>query len=361
MKKESPFITKFIAALAILAASVIVLWFLGRIGSVIVYFAISIAIAYLLNPLVDLLQKHRVPRILSILLIFGVFSGCVVLAGFFLVPIIAAQSRELIDSFPQYAETIKGKMEGYRGYVSYVQKAIDKYSILDKAAANIQSVGKNIVAAVTKSIMGFFSYLPGLVVIPVIVFYLLKDVHALRKGFIGSLPEHWRSDAGRLMDRLNRAIGGFISGQLKLCLVVGVLSWLCMAFIARLPYALIMSFIAGVTEFIPYLGPVLGMIMPLIVAATMGWEKAVMMIVIFAAIQVLENNLLAPRIMSPDIGMHPILVIFILMAGGQAAGLAGMLVALPSAVIIKAFYEHFYLEKHVQDHAAAVSPRRFHR
>jgi predicted PurR-regulated permease PerM len=154
-----------------------------------------------------------------------------------------------------------------------------------------------------------------------------------------------------LIDRINAAIGGFIRGQLKLCLAVGLLVWLSLQFIAHLDYAIIMGLIAAATEFIPYIGPILGMLMPLGVAFfTGGVDKMLLVFGIFMVIQLLENNLLAPRIMGDDIGMHPVVVIFIFLAAGEVAGIPGMIVCLPVAVIIKVFYEHFYIERFIGRH-----------
>lgn len=352
MKKETSFAAKVIIAMALIGAAALVLWFLGRIGSVMVYFGLAVTITYLLNPFVDKLEKWKVPRALSILALFVVFAGIVSIAIMKFVPVLVSEAARLADNFPEYAQQFTKWYDQAMGYAKVLQGTGDKLGIATSdAATTLQTYGKKFASALGGSAMGFFLSIPGLIVIPVLVFYFLKDGHALRRGFIKSMPENYRDGTDELLDRLNKAIGGFIRGQAKLCLTIGIMAWITMAFVAKLPYAGIMGLIAGCTEFIPYLGPILGMIMPLIVAAFIGWQKMVFVAIIFFVIQMLEGNILAPKIMSSEVGMHPAIIIFILMAGGEVAGLPGMLIALPSAVILKAFYDHFYSEKYIEEPA----------
>lgn len=371
MKKETSFPAKVIILLAILGAAAITLWFLGKVTSVFVYFGIAAVISYLLNPLVEFMVKKRVPRGLSILAIFSAFIIGATVAILLIVPKLAEEARQLaayviaqakgvdsntVASLVDRLTAFLHKLGLSEKHIALMKDAAMKSDIAQNAAGSMQKIGVAAANKVVSSIGAFFSYIPGLVVIPVLVFYFLSGSHEMRAGFVKNLPPEWRPGANSLLDRLNKAIGGFIGGQVKLCVYIGILAWLSMALIARLPYSLIIGFIACVTEFIPYLGPILGMIMPLVIAAFIGWDKVILVAILFFIIQMIENNILCPRVMSSDVGMHPVIIIFILMAGGEAGGLPGMLIALPLAVILKAFYDHFYAEKHLKPSAQSSAP-----
>jgi predicted PurR-regulated permease PerM len=338
---------RFAAYLAILGAAALLLWFLGRITMVLAYFGVAIVVTYLLNPFVDALERRRVPRSLSILVMFVVFVIVAGSASAFLATSVQKEIVKLVDAVPQYQETAVGLWRQVQGHYDWLKDQSWFEGFLQKATAAVQEFGGRIATRTFQGVMSFFSVAMGMIVVPVLVFYFLKDDHTMRASFISALPAPWRADGDRILDRINEAIGGFIRGQLKLCLAMGVLTWAGMAVIG-LDYALIMGLIAGATEFIPYMGPILGIIMPVIVAAFEGPDKLAAVGVAFVILQVLEGNILAPRIMSGDVGIHPVIIIFVLMAGGQVGGIGGMIIALPAAVILKVFFEHFYIDKFVK-------------
>lgn len=346
--KEPSYIVRFLAYLGVLALIFVVGMLLSRLTLVIAYFLIAAAICYLINPFADMLERRRVPRGLSILLLFTIFAAGVTIGLMLLIPPIRDEIKSLSDNFPKYSKVATEYWDTINERYGWVRNHQEWEGVIQKASQTAQKFGLKIAGRMVGGIMSIFSILPGLVVIPVLVYYFLKDGHKMKGAFLRSLPSPWRPDAEQMIFRTNDAIGGYIQGQLKLCLAMGVLTWAAMQFVCRLDYAIIMGLIAGITEFIPYLGPILAAIMPLTVAAFDGPDKVVLVLGVSVAIQLLEGNVMAPRIMSGDVGMHPALIIFVLMAGGSIGGVPGMIVALPAAVILKVFYEYFYLEKFVK-------------
>ncbi|MFH1539965.1 MAG: AI-2E family transporter [bacterium] len=344
-KTHSPY-ARLVVSAAILAAIVVIALFVKKASGVITVFAISAAIAYIINPLVDKLAARRVPRVVATLSVFVVFIAAVGGVAVAIAPILASQFQELIKNLPDYFAAISGLWERA---VETFRKTELPPSVKEIPAAmgqNLQSVGGAVGKKVYNGIVGFFSQLPSVIIIPILVFYFLNDGHRIRRTFISYLPPAHRGAASDLLDRLNGALGGYIRGQVKLCLVMGVLSWIALAAVG-VKYSLVFGTIAGVTEFIPYVGPILGIIGPLIFALFTSWVMVVKVLIVFVVLQVLES-FLAPRVMSGDVGMHPALILFILMAGGQVAGLAGMIAALPAAVVLKTLIEFFYLERVVR-------------
>lgn len=344
-KTHSPY-ARLVVSLAILAAIVVTALFLKKASSVITVFAISAAIAYITNPLVDRLAARRVPRMLATLSVFFVFVAIVGGVVVAIAPILANQFQELIKNVPEYFASLANLWERAVETFRKTELPPSVKEIPATMGGNLQSVGETVGKKIYNGIMGFFSQLPSVIIIPILVFYFLNDGHRIRLSFISYLPPAHRDTASELLDRLNGALGGYIRGQVKLCIWMGVMSWIFLA-IAGVKYSLVFGTIAGVTEFIPYVGPILGIIGPLIFALFTSWQMVVKVLIVFVVLQVLES-FLAPRVMSGDVGMHPALILFILMAGGQVAGLAGMIVALPAAVVLKTLFEFFYIERVVR-------------
>jgi predicted PurR-regulated permease PerM len=358
MQRQEPgYAARFITYLALLGVVALGLWFLGKITFVMAYFGLAIVTTYMINPFVDALERRRVPRTLSILLIFVAFVVIVGSGTAFIVGKVQQEIVKLVDTVPQYQEAVMDLWRKVQGHYVWLKDQVWFDGFLQKATTTVQETGSRAATRMFQGVMSFFSVAMGLIVVPVLVFYFLKDDHVMRASFLRSLPAAWRDDTSEILDRINVAIGGFIRGQLKLCLAMGVITWAAMAMIG-LDYALIMGLIAGATEFIPYLGPILGIIMPVAVAAFEGPDKLALVGIAFVCLQVLEGNILAPRIMSGDVGIHPVLIIFVLMAGGQVGGITGMIIALPTAVILKVFYEHFYLARYIdkQPHETPETP-----
>ncbi|MEW5946027.1 MAG: AI-2E family transporter [bacterium] len=346
MERERRGAVRFAQYLAVLAGAAAAAWFLNRVGYVLSIFAVSAAIAYIINPAVDFLAARRVPRPLAVLGVFVLFV--LILGGIALavLPRVVAQFNELIGNLPDYFAGLERLWTRAVELARKTELPEGARAIPGKMAEHLQGAGTEIGGRVYNATINFLSKLPGLVIIPILVYYFLNDGARMRRGFITSLPPGARGEADALIDRLNRALGGYIRGQVKLCLLMGVLTWLALA-AAGVKYSLIFGFIAGVTEFIPYIGPVLGIIGPLIFAFFVSWTMVVKVLIVFLVLQLVENNLLAPRVMSGDVGMHPALIMFVLMAGGQVGGIGGMIAALPAAVTLKALFEHFYIEKYV--------------
>jgi predicted PurR-regulated permease PerM len=359
-RKETSYAVKFLACLAIVLALLIVAWFMRRITELLVFFGIAVVISYLIGPFVDRLEKLRVPRSVSILVMYLVLFVTVTLAGLFLGARIHSEMQQLSKQFPKYVKVVQPHYDRLMERYHLLQNDKTWTETTKKATAATQKFSLNLASSLVRGIFSIFSLALGFIVVPVLVFYFLKDMHIMKRSFLLALPPHWRDNIRQLLDSTNEAVGGFISGQLKLCLIMGLLMWSSMQFIARLDYAIIMGLIAGVTEFIPYVGPLLSIILPLIIAAFVGVNKIIVVVVIYLVLQILEGNILAPKIMSKEVDMHPVIIIFALMAGGQVAGIAGMIIALPAAVMLKVFYDHFYIKGYIKPLELATAAAAVH-
>lgn len=349
----------FWSTLALLVLLVSIIWVFGKISNIIGYFAAAGAIAYILNPAVEAMTSRRIPRPLAILIMFLVFTGGITGAIVMIIPSAVEQFNMLADNMPQYFESLKSLWDSAVSLSRNKDIPVSLEEFPQQVATDLQNFILEAGRSMYTNIAGFFSALATLVIVPILVYYFLKDGPQVRGAFLSYLPAQYRGETDQLLTKINTALGGFIRGQLKLCLVMGVLTFVSLIFLPGMKYELLFGIIAGVTEFIPYLGPILALIGPLIFATTVSWQLVVYVLVLFVFVQFLEGNVLAPRIIGKDIDMHPAMIVLVLMAGGQLGGIVGMIAAIPVTVILKVFFDHFYVGKVIrpsEEKLAAADP-----
>jgi len=345
---------RFWRILLYLALLGVLIWFVSRVSSILGYFALSGAIAYVLNPAVNWLSKKRIPRMVATLIIFTMFAAIVTLILILVIPPAYKQFEDLIKSFPKYAQIVQHLWLKLTKIARSSDMPLNIQSLPDKIAGNLQKVGERVGGAIFGGITGFLSKILTLIVVPILVFYFLSDGPMIRKSLIASVPPPMRPDTEELLSRINTALGGFIRGQLKLCAVMGITTFAVYTPI-MFKYSIIFGLIACVTEFIPYVGPILALIGPLIVASFLAPWKIFYVLIAFSVLQVLEGNILAPKIIGKDVDLHPAIIIFVFMCGGELGGLAGMVAAIPVAVIIKVLYHFFYTEHYLRSFGTAAA------
>ncbi|HYP42092.1 MAG TPA: AI-2E family transporter, partial [Chloroflexia bacterium] len=188
--------------------------------------------------------------------------------------------------------------------------------------------------------MGF---IVGLVIIPFWLFYVLKDKDRGIQAFNNMLPFSWRTDVWRIVRIINGVLSSYIRGQLLLGLAVGVATTIGL-FVVGAPYAILLGIISGLTEIIPVVGPIIGAIPGLILAAfhPEGWVMVLKVLAVYALVQQLENNLLVPKIQGDSVKLHPSIIMVALVVGSQVGGLFGLIVAVPVAAILRDVYLYLY-------------------
>lgn len=300
-------------------------------------FIISAFITYLLHPIVKKLQENYFPRWLAILIIYLLFFGGVGLAIYKGIPAFVHQIRELADNIPsfvqQYRNWIHLIQEQTSTWPEGVQEKIDLW--IDEGEERLESILSNVID-------WFVQLLNSLVLIaliPFIVFYMLKDFDQMKKALWYITPKKWRKSGIKFLRDLDHSLGGYIRGQIFVCAAIGtcsaVLYWLI-----DMKYPLLLGFIAGVTNIIPYFGPFIGMVPVVIIAATISAKMVIYSILIGLGLQFLESHILSPFIMGKSLKLHPLLIMLALFAGGEAGGIIGLIFAVPFLVILKVTIVH---------------------
>jgi predicted PurR-regulated permease PerM len=338
---DSPRIAPLSPRVAVLIAATVGLGVLLWLASDAVRpFVVGLLFVYLLDPPVRWLVRRGVRRTLAILAVYVVAIALVVeLVSLTLTPLVDEIVRFLQD-LPTLASSLQTQIDRLSEVYARLQLPGAVRDWLDAAIASIAKGGTPVVdlTALMPILTGAGSLVGaifGYIILPVWVFYLLKDRVTLATEFDRNLPAAWRFDAWAVIKIVRRLFGQWVRAQIVLGLTVGVFTFIGLLLLSRLVdpvfgrYAVLLSVTAGILELLPIIGPIISAVPAVLLAATAGIEPVVAAIVLYTLVQQVENNLLVPKIQGDAIEMHPALVMFAIVIGGAIAGLLGAILALP--------------------------------
>jgi predicted PurR-regulated permease PerM len=341
-----------IGILALLATAALI-YSVYLLGSVILLVILAIFFAYLIAPLVDLVEdlchltKRRIPRGLAIGL---VYLGLVVglwLSLSLLLPYLGDQIGQFKEQAPGYVEGVKGKAKQYNELYTQKLPANVREKIKRQAIEKIDSVSKyaadEIPTLVFSVAGGLAHYLPWLILVPVLGFFLLKDAGDFRASALEMLPRgRWRWRGDELFQDLNRTLAAYIRAQLIACLLIGTVCTLAFLLLG-VPYALLLGLLAGLLEFIPLVGPlVVAIITGLITfVVTTSPQKAGVVILFLVVLRIIHDYVTYPRIIGQGIHLHPLAVVLSILAGAELGGIPGIFLAIPVVAIVTVLHRHW--------------------
>lgn len=349
-----------ITNLVTIAILIGLIMFLVRILSVFGIFIISFIIAFLLYPMVDWLSARRVPRVWGILLVYLLIGAVLFAVIAALIPVIVAQSGALLRQLPiiitNFQEEWTPRLQTFLNYLQEKGiKAEDIQNYINQIVPSIQKFTVNFGHRILIGIQGAAGGIVAAFTIPIIVFYLLLDAPKIKQSLMRFIPHRATDDIENLLDKLSHMLNHYIRGQLKLCFVIFLFCTTGLL-ILGVPHALLLGVVAGITEVVPIVGPIIAFIPAFIVSVFLSWDyglgaimgisapwaRGLIIICFYLLMQWCENNLIVPRIMGKDLNLHPLTVMFALLAGGFLGGIFGMLVALPIAACLKVVFEIYY-------------------
>ncbi|ASJ72993.1 AI-2E family transporter [Granulosicoccus antarcticus] len=334
-----------------------VVWLIGAVivGAIIYLlspilapFLMAFVLAYLGEPIVRTLENWKLPRWAAILvgyLLILIVMGSLVLL---VLPLAQEQLEELIKKAPSYKSAIMGYMQPvvdlWHSYNGSVQGSGDKgdgstagsvVSLAKDAAPQAGGAVSSAFDAVARSGMAVAKTLMNIFLIPVLAFYLLRDWDKLSRQTLRLVPEHYRSKTGVIAKDVDEVLQGFLRGQL---LVMASLAFMYSTglWLIGLEFGLLIGVIAGLLSVVPYLGTLTGLVLAAIamVVQTGEWQPLWMVGLVFGVGQFIEGNILTPKLVGDKIDLHPVVVIFVVLAGGQLFGFTGILLALPVAAMV---------------------------
>ena len=318
--------------------------------SVLLPFVVGIAIAYFLDPSVNKLTgKMKISRGVATSLVLGAFLLILVPILILLGGMAFSQIADFLSNLPVYMEKVVAK-------IKEVLVAVGGYlpaGVIDNTQSMWQgNIGDSVrpIAKIVKTIatngFAFINVLSLLLISPVVAFYMLRDWHDFTGNIFDMVPKKYKKDVKQGIAAVNRIISGYLRGQVLVCLALGAFYSVGL-WLVGLNMGVLIGLIAGVISFIPYVGSVSGFLMAMILVITQygTWPKIAEVIAVFLIGQFIEGNFLTPKLVGENIGLHPVWVMFALLAGGVLLGLLGMIIAVPLAACIGVFCR-FLLEKY---------------
>ncbi|MDD7805670.1 MAG: AI-2E family transporter [Endozoicomonas sp. (ex Botrylloides leachii)] len=331
----------------LIAITIVTVLFLYLLGSVLTPFMISIVLAYLGNPLVLRLELLGVSRTLSVSVVFFVLALVIITLLLVVIPLVFQQLKSLIQLLPDLGIWLQANVWPLlQKYLNVNSSLFDLNHIATVLTAKWQKTGGLIAllsSSATRSSIALFNFLANLFLIPVVTFYLLRDWKRLISHLRSLLPRRIEPKAMILAKECDGVLGAFLKGQLMVMLSLGLIYSVGLGLIG-LKFAILIGLLAGLVSIIPYMGFIVGFSMALITALFQPDNNWLLVGVasVFIVGQALEGGFLTPNLVGDSLGLHPVAVIFSLMAGGQLFGIVGMLIALPLAAVIVVFLRHFH-------------------
>ncbi|MFS0749235.1 AI-2E family transporter [Oceanobacillus sp. 1P07AA] len=319
--------------------------FVVLVKTVVLPLVLSAIAYYLLNPLVNYLEKKNIKRIYSIFGLFIVIIGLLTVLIVSVIPVLREQIMSLIENLPPFINDIEDMVESLIGsqvlnqsqilssldissFVSQIsEKSLD---LIDTAFSNIGGV----IGTVTEIVL-------AIVTLPFILFYLLKDGEKLPGYFLKFLPVSFRDQTYTVLKEMNTQISAYIRGQIIVAFCIGVLMYIGFTII-QLDYAPVLALIAAFTNVVPYLGPAIAITPALIVALVTSPFMLIKLIAVWTVVQLIEGKFISPQIMGRNLRVHPITIIFIILTAGNLFGVVGILLAVPGYAILKVITTHLF-------------------
>ena len=327
-------------------------WLVWLLGPVLTPFLFSALLAYMADPIVTQLERWKLRRDLAVALVFFLVIVILAVAALLLIPVLVRETADLFDRLPGYVEQLQARLEPlldeYFG-LRFDPDTFDATRLRQLIEENFQNIAAASGAAwsyITDSGGRFLVLVTGLVLTPLLTFYLMRDWHRMLDVLRDVLPRNLEPTVVQLTRDCDEALGGFLRGQLLVMLSLGAIYAIGL-WLVGLNNGIAIGMISGLVSFVPYLGAITGVLLAGVTAIIQNFDIWFLLAVaiVFIVGQLIESFVLTPNLVGDRIGLHPVLVIFTVMAGGQLFGFIGVLLALPVAaagtVLVRYFYRSY--------------------
>lgn len=304
---------------------------------------VGLIIAYLLHPIVQVLERRRVPRLMAVLLIYGSFILIIAIAVVNAIPIFTKQLVELSDDLPRLSEWYYKWMSEWEAHKYFLPDSISHGvdRVIIQSHENMSRTVTELVNNARNSVGKVLAY----AVVPFIAFYLLKDMKELHEAGMSIVPRAYRKQVLSVLRDINESLGNYIHGQMMVAIIVGIFAYIGY-WLVGMPYPFVLASFVCLTNVIPYIGPLIGAAPAVVIALTISTKMLLMVLAVNIIIQVVEGNILSPNIVGRSLHLHPLLIIMALLAGEAIGGIIGMIVAVPVLAVCKVIISRVALMIH---------------
>ncbi len=303
-------------------------------------------------------KRPALCRTLAIMVIYILGLGAVGGVMALIIPPAIKETTELVRSLPAYYTDISSNIEAWNGQLSHQLPDSVRQSLsnsLPDAAAILAKAAIGAATFLPKVVTGTLTLIIGLLIVPMFLYYLLKDQEALSRGVYSVLPAPIQYHLHHITVMTGDVVGAHMRSQLLLGLVVGTVMGLGLFFLG-VPYPLLLGVVAGITELIPILGPWLGGVVGILVTLATAPEKVLWVMLLYLAVQQLESLLLVPRIQGQALRLHPMLIMLIVVVASQVAGIWGIIIGPPLVAVVRDLVRYFHREWHQPSLVVEVAP-----
>lgn len=341
-------------------------WVLWLLAPVLTPFVLAALLGWLGDPLVDRMQKRGVPRNGAVIMVFAVMAAVTLLAVLLLVPLLQRQVVTLVTSLPSYRDWFVGTALPWLEVRTGLELVpyLDPARLFALARAHWEQAGgaaATMLGYLSRSGFAVLGWVANVVLVPVLTFFFLRDWDLFVDRFAALVPRDQTPTVSRLARESSEVLGGFLRGQLLVMLILGVLYAIGLR-VLGLDLGILIGVIGGVLTFVPYLGPATILVLGGIAAVVQfgDWQHLAGVLAVWGIGQVIESYWLTPKLVGDRIGLHPVVVIFAVFAGGTLFGFTGMLLALPVAaignVLLRYAYERYTHSRLYAGHAPIMLP-----
>ncbi|GAA5169309.1 MULTISPECIES: AI-2E family transporter [Halomonadaceae] len=321
-------------------------WLLVLLGPILMPFFVGMILAYLGDPLTDWLEAKGLSRRLAVSVVFLVLSLCLIVAFVILIPLLGRQLGQLIEALPEMFNWVQTMILPWVREVSGLDFSTDFDQLRQALMANWKETGTfaaGLLAQVSRSGLALAIWIGNLALIPVVTFYLLLDWDRLKRHVRDLLPRRYEPTTTRLAIQCDEVLSAFLRGQLLVMLSLGIVYAVGLTLLG-IQFGVLIGIVAGLASIIPYLGVIVGLAIAAIVAFFQYGDVLYLLGVaaVFGIGQMLEGMLLQPLLLGDKIGLHPVAVIFAVLAGGQLFGFTGILLALPVAAMVMVLLRYLH-------------------
>jgi predicted PurR-regulated permease PerM len=318
-----------------------IIYFSVQILNLILIIAVSILISFILKPLVRYVEFFKIQKPYAVLIVILSTLFLISFLVYYFIPIFSAQFENLLITLRDLK--IQELLNKLDKYLTEIFPLLTPGELSQRLAKLIQTSVESFFADISIIVTEILIFAAFLVIVPFITFFILKDERELRLGFINLLPNRYYEMAYQVINKVDIEIGRFVRGWILDACFIGVAAAIGLYFLGLENFAMI-GLISGIGHLIPYLGPIIGGVPALLVAFYQfgDFSMFVPITLLFILIYTIDNGLVQPYVFAKSVNMHPIVIIFLILIGGQLVGIAGMLLAVPVANVIRVAAKEIY-------------------
>jgi predicted PurR-regulated permease PerM len=324
------------------------IWALHRLERVVLLLMMTMFFAYLIAPLVELAQRpiriagteRRLSRALAIGAVYLVIMGGLGAGAAILLPHVTQQIDEAVSQAPVYGRALQLWEQRWTRYYKRSNLPAEVRNSIDRSVLGASDTAIEYARASLVALVGVLSYLPWLLLIPILAFFFLKDADSFRRTALKALPHRLRLRGHRLFEELSTTLAAYIRAQLLACVLIGSICGVGFA-VLGMPYPLLLGVLAGVLEFIPLVGPLLVAVGTATIAALQAPILALWVSGFLAVLRVVEDYVIYPRLIGRGLHLHPLAVVVAVLAGLELGGVAGIFLAVPAVALVSVAARHW--------------------